>query len=60
MDLVVAQKVTGRVKPFGRVPISAMVIDRDGRRQEFKRISKEKLARYLLLRVQEILLLKGR
>lgn len=54
LDLIVAQKVTPTVKPFGPVPIDVMLIDRHGRRENFSKISKVRLARVLMKRVEAI------
>jgi phosphopantothenoylcysteine decarboxylase/phosphopantothenate--cysteine ligase len=48
LDLIVAQKVNERVRPFGRVSIDVMVIDRRGRSRLFRSITKERLSRLLL------------
>ena len=54
LDLIIAQKVNEKIRPFGSVSIDAMVIDRKGRRREYTKISKEKLARTLIRNVEEL------
>lgn len=54
LDLIVAQKVNEKIKPFGHVSIDATVIDSAGHRDEFRKVSKDKLARYLIRRVAKL------
>ncbi len=60
LDLIVAQHVDEETRPFGPVRIGATVIDSAGRRSVFKKISKIKLARYLVRRVNALRVAPGR
>lgn len=55
LDLIVAQRVTDRIKPFGRVSIDALVIDRRGKRRAFRNVPKKKLAEYLISKARQLL-----
>ncbi len=54
LDMIVAQKVNEKIKPFGPVSIDAMMIDADGSKQELKNVSKDKLAGILIKKVAEM------
>jgi phosphopantothenoylcysteine decarboxylase / phosphopantothenate---cysteine ligase len=50
LDLIVAQKVTKSIRPFGQSRVSAMVIDRSGKTENLKSVTKGVLARTLVKR----------
>ncbi len=54
LDLIVAQHVDERTRPFGAVRIGATIIESSGRRVGFDGISKEALSRYLIRRVDAL------
>lgn len=54
LDLIVAQHVDEHTRPFGSVRIGATVIDRAGKKTVFGGISKIRLARYLIRRVDAL------
>ena len=54
VDLMVAQMVNEKVRPFGKVPIGCMVIDARGRRKGFRSVSKDSLAKYLIREAEKL------
>ena len=48
LDLIVAQLVNEKVRPFGKTAIGAIIIDKRGGQKAFRSISKKDLAEYLV------------
>ena len=57
LDLIVGQKATDKKRPFGDVKMDIVVIDRKGSRRDFKGMSKEALAKYLIQCLEKRLIL---
>lgn len=58
LDLIVATQMKSGSYPFGSVRLDALIIDRNGRRQKIRQVSKRRLSRILLDSIEEILLSK--
>ena len=48
LDMIVMQEISAKKSPFGDKAVDAMVLEKDGRIQKFKSVSKKKLAGKLL------------
>jgi len=54
LDMIIAQIVNEKTRPFGEVAIDAMVISREGKKEAFKKVSKDRLAKVLIRKVEEL------
>lgn len=54
LDLIVAQLVNEKVRPFGKTSIGAIIIDKRGGQKAFRSISKKDLAEYLVDKAEEL------
>lgn len=54
LDLIVLQKVTNKISPFGDKPIESFLLSKDEAITHFSTISKQKLARLIIDRAEEL------
>ncbi len=60
LELLVLQKVTKNENPFGDKQLSAFILEKTGSFTGFKAISKQKLAHFLIRKIEQILVPKNR
>ena len=60
LDAIVLQKITDSERPFGDKSIGAFILESRGNFSGFKLISKQRLAHYLVTKVERLLLSKTR